>query len=439
MAERSLYRRVIQLAIPVVLANLSVPLLGAVDTAIMGHMDAPYYLAALAIGSLIFSFMYWGFGFLRMGTTGFAAQALGARDSEALGNSLMQAIILALGIALIVVLAQGLVSGLAFSVLAGSAEAMTHAKAYFDIRIWSAPATLATYAIIGWFIGIQRTRDTLVVQLVLNGLNAGLDFWFVVGLGWGVEGVALGTVIAEYTALLVAVLLVRRQWRINGARTSREGMLNTSSLVRLVSVNSDIFIRTFCLVTAFALVTREGGRLGDVWLDANAILMMFVTFLSYGLDGFAMAAEGLVGSAFGARDRKALQAAARASTILAAATAGAYSLIYLAFGPAIIGLLTSLQEVQTIAEAYLPWVIAIPLLSVWCYQLDGIFIGAQRSRDMRNMMIVSFAVFLLVLYGGLADMGNHAIWAALLSFFILRGVTLMVRYPALLRAAEEPD
>ena len=438
MAEHSLYRRVIQLAIPVVLANLSVPLLGAVDTATMGHMDAPYYLAALAIGSLIFSFMYWGFGFLRMGTTGFAAQALGAKDPEALGNSLMQAIILALIIAVVVVLAQGLISALAFSVLAGSAEAMGHAQAYFEIRIWSAPATLATYAIIGWFIGIQRTRDTLVVQLVLNGLNAALDYWFVVGLGWGVEGVALGTVIAEYTALIVAVLLVRRRWQANGASTSREGMLNTGSLVRLVSVNSDIFLRTFCLVTAFALVTREGGRLGDVWLDANAILMMFVTFLSYGLDGFAMAAEGLVGSAFGARDRKALQAAARTSTILAVATAGAYSLVYLMFGPAIIGLLTSLQEVQAIAEAYLPWVIAIPLLSVWCYQLDGIFIGAQRSRDMRNMMIVSFAVFLLVLYGGLADMGNHAIWAALLSFFILRGVTLMVRYPALLRAAEKP-
>lgn len=438
MAERSLYRRVIQLAIPVVLANLSVPLLGAVDTAIMGHMDAPYYLAALAIGSLVFSFMYWGFGFLRMGTTGFAAQALGAKDPEALGNSLMQAIILSLVIAIVVVLTQGLISALAFSVLAGSAEAMAHAQAYFEIRIWSAPATLATYAIIGWFIGIQRTRDTLVVQLVLNGLNAALDYWFVVGLGWGVEGVALGTVIAEYTALVVAVLLVRRRWRANGARTSRGGMLNTGSLVRLVSVNSDIFIRTFCLVTAFALVTREGGRLGDVWLDANAILMMFVTFLSYGLDGFAMAAEGLVGSAFGARNRQALQAAARTSTILAVATAGAYSLIYLAFGPAIIGLLTSLPEVQTIAEAYLPWVIAIPLLSVWCYQLDGIFIGAQRSRDMRNMMIVSFAVFLLVLYGGLADKGNHAIWAALVSFFILRGATLLLRYPALLRAAEKP-
>jgi len=428
------YGRVLRLAGPIILANLSVPLLGAVDTAIMGHMDAPHYLAGLALGALVFSFLYWGFGFLRMGTTGFAAQALGAKDPQALGNSLAQALLLALIFAFIAIIAQPLIAALAFGVLEGSSDALSHAKAYFAIRIWSAPATLMTYALLGWLIGIQRTRDTLYIQIVLNGLNAGLDYLFVVEFGWGVAGVALGTVIAEYIALAVGLYLVRRQWRAHHAHTNKAGILAPGSISRLISVNGDIFIRTFCLITAFALVTREGGRLGDTWLDANAVLMMFQTFLAFGLDGFAMAVEGLAGAAFGAKDRAALQRAVKASTVLAVVTAGLYTLVYALWGHALINMFTDLPEVRTIAYDYLPWLIASPILSVWCFQLDGIFIGAQRTRDMRNMMLIAVASFLAVLYGGLDLWGNHAIWAALITFFIMRGLTLAIRYPALVRA-----
>jgi len=428
------YGRVLRLAGPIVLANLSVPLLGAVDTAMMGHMDAPHYLAGLALGSLVFSFLYWGFGFLRMGTTGFAAQAVGAQDQTALGNSLIQAVLLGLGFGVVVIVLQSLIGSFAFTFLEGSGDAIANAQAYFAIRIWSAPATLVTYCLLGWLIGIQRTRDTLYIQLILNGLNIGLDLLFVVGFGWGVEGVALGTVIAEYVALGVGLLLVRRQWRINHAHFDRADIFSPGKLSRLVAVNGDIFIRTFFLITAFALVTREGGRLGDIWLDANAILMMLQTSLAFGLDGFAMAVEGLAGAAFGAKDRRALHRAVKVSTVLALVTAGLYTILYGLGGYALINLFTDLAEVREIAYTYLPWIIASPFISVWCFQLDGIFIGAQRTRDMRNMMIIAFVIFLAVLYGGLEAWGNHAIWGSLIAFFALRGITLAARYPALLRA-----
>jgi multidrug resistance protein, MATE family len=437
LSDSNTYGRVLRLAGPIILANLSVPLLGAVDTAIMGHMEAPHYLAGLALGALVFSFLYWGFGFLRMGTTGFAAQALGAKDPKALGNSLAQALVLALFFAFMAIIAQPLIAALAFGVLDGSPEALAHAEAYFAVRIWSAPATLMTYALLGWLIGIQRTRDTLVIQVVLNGLNAGLDYLFVVEFGWGVEGVALGTVIAEYVALAVGLLLVRRQWHAHHARTNRASIMAPGAISKLISVNGDIFIRTFCLITAFALVTREGGRLGDIWLDANAVLMMFQTFLAFGLDGFAMAVEGLAGAAFGAKDGPALRRAVKASTVLAVATAGLYTAGFALWGHALINMFTDLPEVRSIAYDYLPWLIASPILSVWCFQLDGIFIGAQRTRDMRNMMVIAVAAFLVVLYGGISLWGNHAIWAALMTFFIMRGLTLAIRYPALIRAVSK--
>jgi len=433
-----MYSRVLRLAGPIILANLSIPLLGAVDTAMMGHLDAPHYLAGLALGSLIFSFLYWGFGFLRMGTTGFAAQAIGARDTKALGNSLVQAVLLGLAFGLIIIITQSLISLATFGVLEGSLEAVSHAKSYFAIRIWSAPATLITYALLGWLIGIQRTRDTLYIQLILNGLNVGLDVLFVVGFGWGVEGVALGTIIAEYVALAAGLLLVRRQWRINHAAIDRADILAPGKISRLISVNGDIFIRTFFLITAFALVTREGGKMGDVWLDANAILMMLQTALAFGLDGFAMAVEGLAGAAFGARDRPALQRAVKASTVLALVTAGLYTALYGFGGYALINMFTDLPDVRAIAYDYLPWIIASPFISVWCFQFDGIFIGAQRTRDMRNMMLIAFGAYLAVLYGGLASWGNHAIWAAMMVFFAVRGLTLAARYPALLRAVGAP-
>ncbi|MFN3233240.1 MAG: MATE family efflux transporter [Alphaproteobacteria bacterium] len=434
--DKIMHRHVLKLAGPIILANISLPLLGAVDTAMMGHMDGPQYLAGLAIASTVFASIYWCLGFLRMGTTGFAAQSLGTEDKAALGLSFARAALLGLAMAFGVMLLQAPIAALAFSVLEGSDQALGAGKDYFDIRIWGAPAALVNFAIIGWMIGVQRTGDALIVQLVMNVLNAALNVLFVIEFGWGIEGIALGTVIAEYTAVALGLFLVRRRFRQLGATVPRSKLLEPAGLSRLLSVNGDIFVRTFFLMIAFAMITREGGRLGDVVLAANGILLNLNLFVAFGLDGFAQAGEALVGRSYGARARSDLRQAVRISTIWAAITAALFSLVYLLAGGLIVDLYTSIPEVQAATRTYLVWVIIAPLAAVWCFQLDGIFIGAQHTRDMRNMMVIAFAAFVAALYGLMPIWGNHGLWAAMIVFYIVRAATLAIRYPAIERAVE---
>ncbi len=431
-------RRVWRLAGPIILSNVTVPLLGAVDTAVVGHLAHAYYLGAVAVGALIFSFLYWGFGFLRMGTTGLTAQAHGAEDNDEVRATLVRALIVAGALALAILVLQGAVIGLAMTLIEASPEVERHARAYYAIRIWGAPAALGNYVVLGWFLGLQNARAGLALQIVINGVNIVLDLVFVIGLGLAVEGVALATLIAEYVGLALGLWMIFAALRRLGGRWRLDRIVDAPSLRRMAGLNRDIFLRTLCLVSAFAYFTAQSATMGDVVLAANAVLMNFVHLMSYGLDGYAHAAEALVGRAVGAGDRAAFRGAVRASTIWALWTAVAFSAVYAALGAAVIDALTGVEEVRATARAVLPWMIAAPIVSVWGYQLDGIFLGATRSSEMRNAMVLSLVIYLAAVTVLMPLWGNHGLWLAFLVFMVGRAVTLGAYYPRIERRLRPP-
>lgn len=440
---RDLNGRMWRLAGPIILANSSTPLLGAVDTAVMGHLPDPRYLGAIAIGALIFSFLYWGLGFLRMGTTGLTAQAFGAwraapnaREARGIGAVFARASLLALGLGAAVLLLQWPIGLVALPLFGAEPAVETLAGDYYRIRIWSAPASLMNFVVLGWLLGTQRATTALLVQVVLNLVNAGLDVLFVVGFGWGVRGVAAGTLIAEYTAATLGVLLVVRVLRRELGLSLRElvtrGLLfHMPALRRLLAVNLDIFIRTVCLLAVFGVFTATGAQFGTTILAANAVLMNFMLFMSYGLDGFAFAAEALVGAEKGARNPAGFRRVVQVTTIWAFLAAAFYAAVYGIFGTGLIALLTDIAAVRETAGAYLPWLVAIPLVAVWSFQLDGIFIGLTRTREMRNSMVVSLGVFLACLAVTRDLYGNHGLWAAFVLFMAFRALALGRYYPRL--------
>jgi MATE family multidrug resistance protein len=430
------HRRVWRLAGPIIVSNLSVPLVGAVDTAVVGHLPDPAYIGAVALGAVIFSFVFWSFGFLRMGTTGFVAQAFGAGDAIEVRTSLLRALLLGLALALGLILLQAPIGWLAFVLLDSGARLEALGQEYFTIRIWGAPATLANYAILGALIGLQRTGTALVLQLVLNGCNLLLDLLFVIGLGWNVAGVALASVLGESLAALVGLVLLHRLLRPAAGEQRCYPLLDAARLRALFRVNGDIFIRTLCLSGAYYYFTLQGATLGTLTLAANAVLMHFQHFLAHGLDGFAHATEALAGSAYGARCRAAFRAAVRACTLWALLVALLYSLIYTLAGPGLIALLTGIDSVRGEALAYLPWLLVSPLISVWSFQLDGIFIGTTRTTEMRNGMLIALAVFLPLVWLLPPLLGNHGLWMALMLFMVARTLTLVVWYPRIERSLE---
>ena len=431
------YGRIWNLSWPTLLSNLTVPMLGAVDTAVMGHLPDPAYVGGVAIGSMIFAFLYWGFGFLRMGTTGFVAQANGRDDGTEIRAVLARALMIGLAAAFVLLVAQAPLRALALQIVEGAADVESLAGSYFDTRIWGAPATLANYAILGWMLGMQFARAALVVQVVINGLNAALDIWFVVDLGWGIEGVALATALAQYTgAALGLALIAFRMRRIEGAWV-RASIFDLAALGSLFRVSRDIFIRTLAMIFAWSLLTWSGARLGTNVLAANALLMNFQSFLAHGLDGFAHATSALVGEAVGARDRRLLRNTVFAATFMAGCVAVGYAVVYALFGTHLLGLLTDIPELLTLAGGFLPWMAVSPLLSVWSYQLDGIFIGATRAAEMRNAMLVSVALYTVAIFTLPEFMGNHGLWASVMLFMVLRAFTLAAFYPRIVRMVAE--
>jgi len=416
------HRKVWRVAGPIILSNISVPLLGAVDTAVVGHLDSPIYMGGVAIGSLIFNYVYWGFGFLRMGTTGLAAQALGARDSHEIWATLNRGFVLAAVLSAIVITLQVPIVEAANWLFDASQPVESLASEYFRIRIWAAPAALANYVILGWLIGLQRAGSALTIQVFMNGLNVILDLMFVMGFGWDVQGVALASALSEYAAIAVGLFLCARILRREGAERRPESLWNVAQFRRLTAINGDIFIRTLFLISALA---------------ANALLLNFQMFLSHALDGFAHAASALVGGAAGARDRVAFHRTVVITTVWAAGTAFVFIVAYGAGGHILVDILTTLPDVRQEAYLYLPWLIASPLISVWSFQLDGIYIGATESRLMRNTMVLSFLGYAGALIVLVPAYGNHGLWAALLFFMALRGITLGVRYPTIERRIEE--
>lgn len=411
-----------------ILSNISVPLLGMVDTGVVGHLDSPAYLGAVAIGATIFTFIYTGMNFLRMGTTGIAAQAFGAEDHDEVRASLGQALVVSFLIALALIIFQGPIGDVALRLLGGDPETQAFASEYFRTRIWSAPGTLANFAIIGWFIGLQNARAPLAIFLTIIFTNIVLDLVFVLVLGMKVEGVALASVFAEYAGFVVGATLVIRELRSHDGHWPIDRLTNLAAYKAFFSVNANIFIRTMALLTAISFVTAWGARLGPLVLAANAVLMNFQMLASLGLDGIAHAAEALVGKAIGAKRRDSLQAAVHLTMKWSVIFALGFTLLFLVGGKWIINLLTDLDDVRSTAYTYLPWLIASPLISVWCFLYDGVFIGATRAKEMRNVMVASLLIVFFPAWYLTIPYANHGLWFAFMAFIASRGIGMHVIY-----------
>ncbi|QTP56630.1 MATE family efflux transporter [Billgrantia sulfidoxydans] len=447
-------RRIWTLAWPIILSNVTVPLLGLVDTAVVGHLPDSRYLAGVTLGATLFSFLYWGFGFLRMGTTGLTSQAVGRESDSEVRNLLGQSLLLAMAIGALLILFSRPLIALGLWLLDGSAVATGLAEEYARIRILSAPAVLANYAILGWFLGQQNSRVTLAILVLTNSVNIALDLLFVVGLGMTSDGVAWATVIADYTALAFGGWLVLRQLKLLQGRFLRERLFRLAAYGELFQVNANLFLRTLGLLFAMAFFTSRGAAQGDTVLAANAVLMQFIMLTSYALDGFAHAAEATTGHAVGRRRWDEFGLAVRAAARFSLLTATAAALAFALGGHQLIALLTGLPEVRQTAGEYLPWMVAMPLIAVWSYLLDGVFIGATAIREMRNSIFIALAAYLPCWWLGQAIAApgyeNHALWLAFLIFATVRSLVLAGYYwhhrrsrwcqrPNLVPAARMPD
>ena len=431
------HRRVLTIAIPIVISNATVPILGAVDTGVIGQLGAAAPIGAVGIGAIILGALYWIFGFLRMGTVGLTSQALGAGDKREVAALFFRATGIGVLAGLGFILFQAPMFAGAFWVSPASAEVEALARDYMSIRVWSAPAAIAIYGLSGWLIAQERTGAVLMIQLLMNLSNILLDLWFVLGLGLGVEGVAIATLIAEWGGLILGLYLCRSV--LNGlAWPMWQQIFDRLRLIRMAQVNLDILIRSVLLQAGFVSFLFFGADLGDVTLAANQVLLQFVYMASYAMDGFVFAAESLVGQAMGARAVAQLRRGASVTAIWAFGSAVFMAAMFWAFGPVVIDVMAKDASVQEAARMYLPHMALAPLLGALAWMLDGVFIGATRTRDMRNMMIVSFLGYCVLVALLLPGLGNHGLWLAMNGFFILRGMSLALRYPALERAAACP-
>lgn len=432
--ESITHRRILRAAIPIILSNATVPILGAVDTGVIGQLGAAAPIGAVGIGAIILSLLYWMFGFLRMGTTGLVAQAVGAGDKGEASALLMRGLIVGglAGLALVVL--QFPLFWLAFKVAPASAEVESLAHTYLSVRIWAAPAAIATYAITGWLIGQERMRAVLVLQLVMNLSNIALDIWFVLGLNWGVPGVAFATVLAEILGLALGLYLCRdafagRAWR-NVAR-----IFDRVRIARMLVVNGDIMVRSVLLLMSFQAFLFIAAGLGDEALAANQVLMQFMNITAYALDGFAFAVEALVGAAFGAGALAALRRAIYLCAIWSAVGAVLLAATFWVFGPWLIDVMSTNAEVRLTARDYLFWMVLTPLVGVASWFLDGVFIGATATRAMRVAMLHSTLIYAVALAILVPLMGNHGLWLSMLVLFAARAITLALRYPEIELAA----
>ncbi len=430
------HKRVLGIAVPIVISNATVPILGAVDTGVVGQIGTAAPIGAVGIGAIIISSLYWFFGFLRMGTTGLTSQAYGANRNEEVTALLVRAIMIgALGGLIVLILKPFLFWG-AFQLSPASQEVEGLAREYMAIRVWSAPAALALFGITGWLIALERTRSVLLLQVWMNGLNILLDLWFVLGLGWGVPGVAFATFLAEWSGLALGLWLCRDAFRGPTWRDWQR-VFDRQRLRRMVIVNTDILIRSLMLMGIFVSFLFLGSGFGDVTLAANQILLQFIEITAYALDGFAFSVEALVGQAVGAASVPRLRRSIYVATFWAFVGTVVMSVVFAVFGEAIIDLMAKAPEVQAEARIYLPYMLLVPVLGIASWMLDGVFIGATRTADMRNMSILSTGSFVIAAALLVPAYGNHGLWIAFLFSFVARGVTLGARYPALERATAQ--
>ncbi|HEY6815087.1 MAG TPA: MATE family efflux transporter [Croceibacterium sp.] len=423
------------MAWPIVLANAAAPLLGLTDTAVLGHTGGTAELGAIAVGGLIFNFVYWSFGFLRMSTTGFTAQARGAGDTSEVRATLARSLLLAVAIGALLIALSPLIGRAAFALLAASPRVEASAADYFFVRIWGAPATLGMYALTGSFIGLGTTQRLLLTQLLLNGLNLALDVWFAGYLNWGARGIAWGTVISEWVALGFGLWLARGVLGRDSHETASfwdlGRILDRKKLKQTLNANADIMLRTLTLLSSFAWFTNQSAVFGDTILAANHVLLQFISFSAFFLDGYAFVAESLVGAAVGAKQRPRFDQVVRRSSELSLGTAAVLAAAIAFGGGAMLHALTSVDAVQQEATRYLPLAGAYVLIGGATFQLDGIFIGATRTRAMRNAAFEALLVFLgasIVLTNRFANTG---LWLAFCIFVAARAATLALRLPAL--------
>ena len=424
------HARVLRIALPIVAANVTVPLLGLVDTAVVGQLGLAAPIGAVGLGAVIQSVFYWMFGFLRMGTTGLTAQAHGAGDTGEAGAILKRGLLIAAAAGLVLVALQWPLIWAAFRVTPGSVQVEGMAATYLHIRIWGAPATIAMYALTGWLIAIERTRAVLVMQAVTNGANVVLDLWFVLGLGWGVEGVALATLIAEWSGLALGLWLCRAGLVATGAR-----VFDAVRLRRMATVNGHIMLRSILLQGCFtAFLFLSSGR-GDLTIASNQILLQFLEITAYLLDGFAFAAETLVGQAVGRRLRPSLARAVRLTSLWGAGGAVLMGVVFALAGPWIIDLMTTAPDVRIEARHYLPWVVLAPVLGIAAWMFDGIYIGATFTREM--LLTAAFAAATYALSVWLTwPLGNNGLWLSLMIFNVARGLSQAVLYPRIPRSLD---
>ncbi|KNX41100.1 DNA-damage-inducible protein F [Roseovarius tolerans] len=427
------HARVLKIALPIVISNATVPILGAVDTGVVGQIGLAAPIGAVGIGAVILTGLYWIFGFLRMGTTGLTSQAHGAGQTGEVAALLTRALMIGFAGGLLVIALQVPIFWAAFQISPASAEVEALARDYMAIRVWSAPAMIALFGMTGWLIAQERTRAVLMIQVLMNGVNIGLDLWFVLWLDMGVTGVAQATVIAEWGGLALGFWFCRDAFGVPAWRDWPR-VFDRARLRNMAMVNTDILLRSLMLQIIFISFLFLGADFGDVTLAANQVLLQFLNITAHALDGFAFAAEALVGQAYGARAVALLRRGALMTSFWGLVVCIALAVGFATFGGAIIDLMAKVPEVQAEARSYLIYMAAAPILGLAAYMLDGVFIGATRSRDMRNMMALSLVVYVAAAAALVPSLGNHGLWLALLISFIARGVTLGLRYPALERA-----
>jgi len=429
-------KQILKLAVPNIISNISIPMLGIVDMALMGHLESDAYIGAIALGSLIFNFIYWGLGFLRMGTSGFTAQAWGRNDHPETILVFSRAFFIALAMSLLLLALQKPIEILSFAVLKGETRVEELAMTYFRIRIWAAPAALGQFALLGFFLGMQNARLPMYVLVLTNVINVICNYLFVMKFGMGSDGVAYGTVIAQYSGLLIALYYFRRHFSHLFSHWSFRATTQWKQLKVFLMVNKDIFIRTMCLVVVFSIFTARSASSDlktegqETILAVNSILMQFFMFFSFLIDGFAHASEALTGKFIGAGDRGSLKRSIRLLFIWGAAISVLFTILYLAGGELIFRALTNNPEVIANARPYYFWVVMVPLVSFSAFLWDGIFIGATAGPEMRNAMLVStLVVFFPAYFLAGKFMGNHGLWMAFILFMIARGVSMQVMAP----------
>ena len=417
-----------RIAAPMILSNISIPLVGITDTVITGHLENPEYLASIAVATTIIGFFVASMNFLRMGTTGITAQYFGARDFNGFRVILGQTLLVAILISFIVLLLQTQINRLGLLLIGSNESVAYYASQYFYIRIWGIPATLINFSLIGWFIGLQNASAPLKMVIVTNITNIILSLAFVLVFQMQIKGIALASVIAEILGMLIGFIYVLEELKIYKGQWISNKILKLKEYKRFMQININLFIRTLTLIFAFAFLTAQGARYGGIILGANALLLNFQNLLAYLLDGFAHAAEALVGKAVGEKDNTLFKSTVKICLKWSIYIALIFTFFYALLGEQLIYLMTHHQNIRDMAIEYLPWMIISPIVSVWSFLYDGVFIGATRSRDMRNAMLVSLLVIFMPSWYLLQPLGNHGLWLAFTLFMLSRGITMHVLY-----------